>query len=327
MTSFEAFYYDGQSARTAKVRVEFNGQCLTIPELQKSYKFNECEVVPPLARTRRAVNLPDGGKIETDDLAGFHELELLGNHGLRLVNLLEQYWGAVLVCMAGLILFVWAFSIYGLPVIAKAAARVIPIQVTEAISEQSLKLMDRQFFEPSGLDSATETIFEELNSEIGLNCRLEIRSSPLLGANAFALPSGIIVMTDELIKLAQSDAEIMGVLAHEMGHIHHKHSIRGVIQNSGIFFLLAMLAGDLTSITSMAATLPTLLVETGYSREFEREADQFAANYLISHGWGTAPFISMLKRLDDDEVEIPSFLSTHPATEERIKLLEALTQP
>ena len=67
----------------------------------------------------------------------------------------------------------------------------------------------------------------------------------------------------------------------------------------------------------------TLLLETGYSRRFELEADAVAARYAVARGWGTEPLERLLTRLSGDADAVPTFLSTHPATLERVKALRA----
>ena len=76
----------------------------------------------------------------------------------------------------------------------------------------------------------------------------------------------------------------------------------------------------------MAATLPTLLVESGYSRKFEKEADQAAGTYFIRNGRGTQPYRDILLRLSENRPEYPimSMISSHPETEKRIKYLQEL---
>src|SRR5207253_5111075 len=94
-----------------------------------------------------------------------------------------------------------------------------------------------------------------------------------LGANAFALPSGIIVVTDDLVRLSRSDDEVLGVLAHELGHVKHRHTMRRLLEGSATALIIAGVTGDVASTTSLAAAAPTLLLQTRHSRDNEREAD------------------------------------------------------
>ena len=75
---------------------------------------------------------------------------------------------------------------------------------------------------------------------------LAFRRGRDLGANAFALPDGVIVFTDELIGLLESDAEILAVFAHEYGHVVERHSLRQILQDSAIAVLSFLLIGEAT---------------------------------------------------------------------------------
>jgi Zn-dependent protease with chaperone function len=145
------------------------------------------------------------------------------------------------------------------------------------------------------------------------------------GANAFALPSGVIVITDELVQLAKDDREIVGVLAHECGHIVHRHSLRAVLQNSAVFVLIALITGDVSSATAFGGALPTFLLQNRFSREFEREADAHAVTQLKQAGIPPSYLADMLQRLATTHGESDSpllgYLRTHPPTPERIQAI------
>jgi predicted Zn-dependent protease len=152
--------------------------------------------------------------------------------------------------------------------------------------------------------------------------RLEFRASEI-GANAFAVPGGIVVITDDMVDIAQSDDEISAVLAHEVGHLIGRHSLRILLQDSASALIIAGLTGDLTSVTALSATVPTVLMQTKHSRDFEREADEFAFDYLESSGIRTDVLRELLLRLEDtspgDGNSFPGWLSTHPQSKDRVK--------
>jgi Zn-dependent protease with chaperone function len=142
-------------------------------------------------------------------------------------------------------------------------------------------------------------------------------------------PSGIVVLTDELVKIAKNDDEIVAVLAHELGHVERRHTMRHILQSSATGLVMATLTGDILSVTSLSATLPTALVEAKFSRDFEREADDAAARYLKTNGIPLRRFADILQRLQTEydkktgkgkeEETFTGYLSTHPQTRERIE--------
>jgi predicted Zn-dependent protease len=151
--------------------------------------------------------------------------------------------------------------------------------------------------------------------------RLEFRHSEILGPNAFALPGGVIVMTDQLVELAGSEEEILAVLAHEIGHVEERHSLRQILQSSGIALLAATVTGDAATVGTAVAGLPVILAQTSYSRGFETVADDFAFDLLRRNSISPAVFADFMERLDTDSelYEDLSFLSTHPVTSDRIE--------
>jgi predicted Zn-dependent protease len=221
-----------------------------------------------------------------------------------------------------------AAYIYGIPILARAVAARMPASVTQSLSNQTLAALDRDVFQPSAMarerQQAIDSSFRALKMPGTASYRLEFRKSDEVGANAMALPSGTIVVTDGLVTLAKDDREILGVLAHEAGHVDHLHGLRGILQNSLMGLLVAWLVGDVSSI---AAAAPAALLEANYSRDLEREADAFAVQVLKANGIPLRYFADMLRRLEDASgasgmASALRYLSTHPATADRIAQLE-----
>jgi len=218
------------------------------------------------------------------------------------------------------------------PEVARRAAFAMPVSADRALAQNALELLDGRLFAPSRLEaerqSALKTRFADMVRDIDsrYRFRLELRSSKAAGPNAFALPDGTVVVTDALVDLAQADEELLAVLAHEIGHVVHRHALRGVLQNSAVALLVAFAMGDVLSVTSLAAALPTLMVEAKFSRDFEREADQYALEFLRARRVPLHHGAAILKRLAAREAELPTgleYLSSHPGIEERTRRFTA----
>ena len=153
--------------------------------------------------------------------------------------------------------------------------------------------------------------------------RLQFRSSPPIGPNAFALPGGTVVLLDELVKAAEHDDEIAAVLAHEIGHLRERHTMRQVLQTSAAGVLVAAVVGDVLSASSYAAALPAFLLEARYSRAFEFEADRVGFTLLDRVGIERGHFVRFLTRMEQKGgSSVPGFLSTHPRADERSRAAE-----
>lgn len=202
-----------------------------------------------------------------------------------------------------------------------------PVELDSAIGEQGLEMLDGTLFGPSGLSADRRSELHEVFADVVVTVgdehayRLEFRAGNQLGPNAIALPSGIVVLTDELVALAQHDEELAAVMAHEVGHARHRHALRALIQNSVVAGLLFLLLGDPSAAATIAAGIPTLLIERSYSREFEREADDVAFEYLAARGIPDRRFADVLARLavEAGDSDAPNWLSTHPSAGDRTR--------
>jgi len=333
MTTLRAVYYDGRSARGREVTLRFDaaGQ-VEISGIEPPLRFalRELAVSSRVGNTPRSITLPNGAKCETD--ANDAVDAALAVHGrqayARLRHRLESAWPYVLLLFALTVGAVWGLVNYGVPEIARRAAFALPVDADRALARDTLKVLDQRLFEPSALDASRQDALKARFRSLlaGLDpryeFRLELRRSRIAGPNAFALPDGTIIMTDALVQLAQQDEELLAVLAHEVGHVIHRHALRGVLQNSAVALLVAFAMGDVVSMTSLAAALPTMLVGAKFSRDFEREADGYALEFLRARRIPLRHAAAILERLEARAGSLPAgldYLSSHPGIEERVR--------
>jgi Zn-dependent protease with chaperone function len=206
------------------------------------------------------------------------------------------------------------------------------VEAETVLGSEALEGMDQFGFAPSSLPPERQ---EELAAKLEALAaaapdapayRLEFRAAPIIGANAFALPAGIIVLTDELVALAQADEEILAVLAHELGHVRHRHMMRRLLEGSAVALLVAGVTGDVSAATSLAAAAPTLVLQSKFSRDNEREADAYAFELMRRAGIAPQHFGAILARMEAQAPRgpmLPTFLSSHPETAERKALGDA----
>jgi predicted Zn-dependent protease len=149
--------------------------------------------------------------------------------------------------------------------------------------------------------------------------------------NAFALPGGPVWVYRGALELAATEAELAGVLAHEVAHIARRHAaerLTGVMLAHGLLTLLGALLGN--DGGARAAQIGARLVADGlflkFSRDDEREADRVGAALVARAGWDPRGMITFLRRVrarqGRDPTAFEAFVSTHPPAAERIRLLE-----
>ena len=138
--------------------------------------------------------------------------------------------------------------------------------------------------------------------------------------NAFAMPGGYVVMHTGLMQLAETSEEVAGVLAHEVSHVELRHSLRGMAQSIGLYAALSVLVGDLSGLASLGGDL----LKLKFSRDHETEADRAGLKALVAAKippQGMRDFFG--KMAAQSKLEL-GFLSTHPASTERMADLDGL---
>lgn len=138
--------------------------------------------------------------------------------------------------------------------------------------------------------------------------------------NAFAYPGGLIIVTSGLLKRIASEDALAFVLAHEVGHFHNRHHLKR-ISRQVMWGIVLSLVGSSGAIEEILATSGGLL-SLSYSRDAEREADDFAKvalqdRYSIRKAAEFFDVIEEYRKSESFSMSVPSFLSTHPDSEER----------
>lgn len=333
MTRFQGTWFDGTSSRAHAVTVTVQGEVLSIrgDSVCADHRLDQCTIEPALGRIERTLYTPGGGRLDTADQQAFATLEAgrSGTWGFRMVHWLESRWKTALASVAVTVLAALAGTVWGIPYLAEKAAFSLPERALQSLGKGALDNVDRHFFKPSELDRAEQgrvrAVADAFVAAAGAPepRALVFRKSPF-GPNAFALPGGTVVLTDELVAFVESDEELLGVVAHELAHLENRHVVRTLLQGTGVFVLVSVLVGDIASITSVAGTLPVVLLESRYSRGFETQADTVASGWMITAGYGVEPMIAFLTRIRERTFEGPEFLSTHPAIDKRVEVLKTL---
>ncbi len=334
MIKINAYYYDGQSSEQIPVTVIFHpsGEVeITADQLNIKTSIQHLTIAPRLANTQRNIYFENGAKLETnendaiDRITAYFETNII----FTWIHKLEKNWSYALIALLTTIGFLWGGIEYGVPIAAKWAVKAVPYSIEQKIGQQGLKTLDDWLFSPSNITLAEQKHLQNnFNDLVSISKRepdyqLMIRSSKQMGPNALALPGGIIILTDSLIELAENDQQIIAVLAHEMGHIEFRHGLRSLLQDSLTALFMAGVLGDISSVTSLSVALPTYLVESRYSREFELEADQYAIHYLQDQNIDVDKFsriLSLLEQSQNMDYEF-DYLSSHPAMQKRIGII------
>jgi Zn-dependent protease with chaperone function len=328
----EAVYYDGKSARRHTVTLQTDRHMLLVrgEGIAREASLPQITIHTRLGNTPRVLEFPDGAHCEVTDHAALDILlESLGHRSSPLARL-ESCWRYALASLLVTLGFVAASYVWGLPWLAEKVALRIPTSVQAEMDQQLLLAFDEsRLMQASTLSvqrqSAIANRFLALRLPQGAEApkRILFRNSPRIGPNAFALPGGTVVVLDQLVALSGNDEEILAVMAHEMGHVSERHVLRQMLQASVVGLVATWYVGDISQLLAIA---PATLLETRYSRDFERRADAYAARVLVMNGIPPSRLADMLERLErklggHKEQGISAYMASHPATDERIKAL------
>lgn len=298
----------------------------------------------------RKLTLPDGSAFFTKDNDAIDGAFVRSGKIAALIHALEAHMGAVIVASILTVVLGFSFFKWGVPWASAKIAHALPPQTNAFIAGNTLSFLDKHVFKPTKLDQERiETITEQFYTRV---VPLETNSTTLEFTlhfrdwshedidipNALALPSGDIILTDEFVRLSQSQEEIDAVLLHEMGHVVHRHTLEMVIEATFITTAVTLIVGDASGIADLGAGLGSILISTNYSRNHETEADQYAFEHMLEARMDPDAFSRIMRRLTNTEENesdakgpgdasiggsskdsIIDYLSTHPSTDARIQ--------
>ncbi len=324
----EALLYDGKSSKEHKVEIEFTAnRRVVILSHDIDVSLDEVEIESRLGNTPRVIEFDNGIRCKSKENDKIDKVlkkfGLSKSKAYKIESSLGLTIGSVLVTIG----FIWFMLTTGSTYTANALASILPKSTLDKVSDITMEQLEDNYLHPSKLSDRQKRIiqghFDRLTKG-ETNYKLHFRSSPQIGPNAFALPSGDVVLTDQLVALSQDDdfRDILGVLAHEKGHVVRKHSLRIAIKTGISGAIIGYITGD---VSVLASTIPTVLINSSYSREFEHEADEYAVKELKMMNVSTEYIAKLFEMLDkkygkdgNSSSDIMGMFASHPLTSERI---------
>ena len=304
----DAVYFDGRSARAQPVQLRIEGAVLHLAGEGVDRQVALSAVMWP-ERTRhgmRVAHFEDGGSVQCSDAAAWDRWSQANGRRDTLVVRLQQSWRGVLASVLALVVLAVVLQQWGLPAAARAVVAATPASVEISLGAATLQAIDGPLMRPSKLPAGEQArlkaAFDKALSGLPPGdvpaWTLVFRQSRI-GPNALALPGGTLMLTDELVELVGRDESVItAVLAHELGHVRHRHGLRMLVQVTLLGGLASVVLGD---FSSLLAGVPVLLGQASYSREAEREADAEAVRILRAAGISPAVMVTLFDRLADHQ--------------------------
>jgi Zn-dependent protease with chaperone function len=346
-----ANYFDGQNARLHPVELQPGASALNLlgGSVSRQYALSEVTLAEAFAHAPLVLYFADGARCEVPNpQAGRALADALG-YRKSLVVRWQEHWYAALLALVLLIAAGFAVVIWGLPAAAEKIAASIPASLDKRLGETATRALEKQMMAPSRLSEQRIAEVEQILRRVApattrQPIRLLVRSSPRLGANALALPDGTIMITDAMVLqiLGKADrfgefetAQLAGVLAHEIGHIQLRHSVRVMARSSLTAAASAAMFGDFSLV---AAGLPAVVMNMSYSRGMEYDADGYAIALLKEKDISPAPLADLFDALEKIHADDPAssmprwmtvtigYVASHPASEVRSERLRQAAQ-
>ena len=286
-----------------------------------------------VGRIPRRIEFADGSLFETPDNDAIDAL--LRRHGrdrTGWIHALERFHPRLVAFVLAVFILAGLIYRFAVPALVEVAIYMTPPVATKMMSSGTLASLDNMAFGPSKLSAERQADLRAQFEAMAVHAahgaggyNLNFRDGGFIGPNAFALPDGTLVITDELIELADGDTDmVMGVLAHEIGHVDRNHSLRQIYRAAGTAALIMLIAGDIGTAGEDILTNGAALLSLSYSRSAESEADRISVDLMAAAGRDPAAigrfFAVLQKKLGDGGGT--SMLSTHPGTPERRKAIE-----
>lgn len=298
-------YFDGTHSRAHAVTLQLDGGQLHITGegIQRVVALGDVQWPERTRHGMRAAHFKGGGAVQSADAAAWDAWSRSQGRHDSLVVRMQQSWRWVAASLVALVMMGVVVQQWGLPVASRALVAATPLSVDKSLGEATLAVIDDRLMRPSKLPVEEQArLRAALAQALGAMpsgsvpaWQLVFRKSRI-GPNAFALPGGTLVMTDELVELVGRDEQVItAVLAHEMGHVRHRHGVRMLVQATVLSGLASVVFGD---FSTLLAGVPVLLGQASYSREAEREADAEAVRLLKAAGISPMVMVTLFEKLD-----------------------------
>ena len=329
-------FFDGTSSRRRQVTLTL-GDALEIAEeggapVRWSYADIRRADSPPGILRLSSITAPPLARLEIRDAALAADVTArclrLDEHrtSRRGVAKIVGWSAAAAISIVCVVLF-------GVPLAADRLAPLVPKPVERRIGDAAEVQMKTIFGRNVCEDPAGKAAFTKLVNRLRDAAGLDDDSMmagvlPTSVPNAFALPGGKVFVLKGLLDKAESPDELAGILAHELGHLKHYDSMRGLIYNGGTSFLIGLLFGDVTG-SSAVIFASRSVVEASYSREAETAADTFAIEVMHKLGRSPKPAFELMFRITGKEggSKLTTILASHPLTEDRLARMTREDRP
>ena len=328
-----ARFYDGRSALSHDAEVRLEADALDIRADGQALVWRLADLIAEVEADQ--VRVSNRRERDTRLVLPVEEwTALIGDRldGRKRERRMREFWlvGGLAAVAGAVMLFVFV----GVPILSGPVARATPVSMELRMGEN----FDAQVgaFFPTCRNEEGQRILSALGDRIAMGADtpfdIRVRAVEAPMVNAFALPGGPVLITDDLISEAESPDELAAVIAHEIAHVEMRHVMQAVWRDLGIGMLLDLVVGGGTGAGQQAVILAGQASDLTYSRDAELEADTRGQALLHAAGLssqGMAPFFDRMARADGSGRlgEAVEFMNSHPDSSRRGRVARAGARP
>lgn len=328
-----ARFYDGRSALSHDAEVRLEGDALDIRADGQALVWRLADLIAEVEADQ--VRVSNRRERDTRLVLPVEEwTALIGDRldGRKRERRRREFWlvGGLAAVAGAVMLFVFV----GVPILSGPVARATPVSMELRMGENFDAQVGAIF--PTCRNEEGQRILSALGDRIAMGADtpfdIRVRAVEAPMVNAFALPGGPVLITDDLISEAESPDELAAVIAHEIAHVEMRHVMQAVWRDLGIGMLLDLVVGGGTGAGQQAVILAGQASDLTYSRDAELEADTRGQALLHAAGLssqGMAPFFDRMARADGSGRlgEAVEFMNSHPDSSRRGRVARAGARP
>jgi predicted Zn-dependent protease len=325
-------FYDGKSARSHPAVVSVDAEAVTIltEEKERRWPSKGLSLAFEANEARLSHSAEPDARLVVSRSDWTQAGGLLAKQTARRDRSRERRLAIALAVAAAA---VTGFVFIGVPALSGPLARATPVEYERNMGRNFDLQMNALFSRCEGEDgqAALQAMTDRLasNADTVFDIRIRAVQAPMI--NAFALPGGSIIVTDDLIRSAETPDEVAAVVAHEIAHVEKRHVMQAVWRSLGLGLILDAVVGGGSGAGQQAVLLAGQATDLSYGRAAEHEADERGRALLHEAGFsskGMAAFFDRLSKMEDQKLaEAAEFAATHPASGRRAREARAAERP
>ncbi|WP_437615108.1 M48 family metallopeptidase [Erwinia sp. V71] len=331
-------YYQqpGRAAReAARLTLHTHHFSLHLADTEQQFQLKDITLSDAPGSIPLTITFADGGRFVPADDALLRQW-VAQHKRISWIHLLERNKRGVLAVLLAtlilIVLYVWVL----LPWVSRHLALHIPDYIERQLGQQTQQLLSVSGFRTSELSAPEQQRINQLFARVmppalhddSLPPQLKLMQFPG-GPNALMLADGTLIISDSLVKLATHDDALAAIMLHEMGHHHWRHPMRMLVRSSLVTLSYMWMTGDVSGIGDTLLQSAAFVDQMQFSREMEREADQWAIAQMQKQGRSLQEMariyalIAQEGEKQDGGLALPQWLSTHPDMPHRIEAIKA----